>query len=121
MSGTLRESAFASFARLAVSLRRGRSFHSNPVGHPKMKEPLAQARAVLSIFWGDQRDLNPRHSESQSDALPTELWPPPNQKPLTEPLFKGFSGSCQCLSTEGRTLSRSAPSVCPVLDLFLPT
>lgn len=27
-------------------------------------------------IWGDQRGSNPRHSESQSDALPTELWPP---------------------------------------------
>lgn len=26
--------------------------------------------------WGDRRGLNPRHSESQSDALPTELRPP---------------------------------------------
>ena len=25
---------------------------------------------------GDRRGLNPRHSESQSDALPTELRPP---------------------------------------------
>ncbi len=26
--------------------------------------------------WGDQRGLNPRQPESQSGALPTELWPP---------------------------------------------
>ena len=31
-------------------------------------------------IWGDQRGLNPRHSESQSDALPTELWPPQRSK-----------------------------------------
>ena len=27
--------------------------------------------------WGGRRDLNPRHSEPQSDALPAELLPPP--------------------------------------------
>jgi hypothetical protein len=27
-------------------------------------------------IWGDQRGLNPRQPESQSGALPTELWPP---------------------------------------------
>jgi uncharacterized membrane protein len=27
-------------------------------------------------FWGGRRDLNPRHSEPQSDALPAELRPP---------------------------------------------
>ena len=26
--------------------------------------------------WGDQRDSNPQHPESQSGALPIELWPP---------------------------------------------
>ena len=27
--------------------------------------------------WGGRWDLNPRHSEPQSDALPAELLPPP--------------------------------------------
>jgi hypothetical protein len=27
-------------------------------------------------MWGGRWDLNPRHSEPQSDALPTELRPP---------------------------------------------
>jgi hypothetical protein len=30
---------------------------------------------VLKL-WGGRRDLNPRHSEPQSDALPAELLPP---------------------------------------------
>lgn len=30
--------------------------------------------------WGDQRGLNPRQPESQSGALPTELWPPSGQR-----------------------------------------
>jgi hypothetical protein len=28
------------------------------------------------LFWGEWWDLNPRPSEPQSDALPTELHPP---------------------------------------------
>ena len=28
------------------------------------------------MSWGGRRDLNPRHSEPQSDALPAELLPP---------------------------------------------
>ena len=28
------------------------------------------------LIWGGRRDLNPRHSEPQSDALPAELLPP---------------------------------------------
>lgn len=32
--------------------------------------------------WGDQRGLNPRQPESQSGALPTELWPPQKSKRL---------------------------------------
>lgn len=31
-------------------------------------------------IWGDQRGLNPRQPESQSGALPTELWPPQKSK-----------------------------------------
>ena len=31
---------------------------------------------ALMPFWGGRRDSNPRHSEPQSDALPTELRPP---------------------------------------------
>lgn len=31
---------------------------------------------VYRNIWGDQRGLNPRHPESQSGALPAELWPP---------------------------------------------
>ena len=29
-----------------------------------------------AVIWGGRRDSNPRHSEPQSDALPTELRPP---------------------------------------------
>ncbi len=32
------------------------------------------------LNWGDQRGLNPRQPESQSGALPTELWPPSGQR-----------------------------------------
>ncbi len=31
---------------------------------------------ALGQNWGDQRGSNPRHPESQSGALPAELWPP---------------------------------------------
>ena len=40
----------------------------------KKAEPVFTSSAVY--FWGDQRGSNPRHQESQSCALPTELWPP---------------------------------------------
>lgn len=36
----------------------------------------------LKNKWGDQRGLNPRHLESQSSALPSELWPPHTSKRL---------------------------------------
>ena len=35
-----------------------------------------QLRHGDKIVWGDQRGLNPRHSDSQSETLPTELWSP---------------------------------------------
>ena len=28
-----------------------------------------------SVFWQGQKDLNPRHSVLETDALPTELYP----------------------------------------------
>ncbi len=40
----------------------------------KIEQP-GRAKAAKEE-WGDRRGLNPRHSESQSDALPTELRPP---------------------------------------------
>ena len=44
---------------------------------------LKEAGFVMKEKWGDQRGLNPRHLESQSSALPAELWPPQYQRTLT--------------------------------------
>ena len=35
-----------------------------------------QKRLNVSALWGERRGSNPRHSEPQSDALPTELQSP---------------------------------------------
>jgi hypothetical protein len=55
--------------------------------NPSISELLGSGRAgkkmrrgtpaEAGISWGGRRDLNPRHSEPQSDALPAELLPPP--------------------------------------------
>ena len=37
-------------------------------------------RAASTKTWGGRRDLNPRLSEPQSDALPAELLPPQSSK-----------------------------------------
>src|ERR1700730_2895274 len=45
------------------------------IGRTKIKCG-AQKRVQAGISWGGRRDLNPRHSEPQSDAPPAELLPP---------------------------------------------
>src|SRR6185312_7009874 len=45
-----------------------------------MKKPLTIFTVRGLKNWGDQRGLNPRHQESQSCALPTELWPPRHKR-----------------------------------------
>jgi hypothetical protein len=42
----------------------------------KSKSPAYFRKRGFLILWGDQRGSNPRPPESQSGALPTELWPP---------------------------------------------
>ena len=50
--------------------------HPNLAGS-KSKGPERTLRPFrLEVLWGGRRDSNPRHSEPQSDALPTELHPP---------------------------------------------
>src|ERR1700690_391912 len=41
--------------------------------------------------WGGRWDLNPRHSEPQSDALPTELRPPDRSVVYYQRAFRSLS------------------------------
>ena len=41
------------------------------------------------VMWGGRRDLNPRHSEPQSDALPAELLPPQVEQSAVYRVFEG--------------------------------
>ena len=41
---------------------------------------LSKGILCAGSSWGGRRDLNPRHSEPQSDALPAELLPPQRDK-----------------------------------------
>jgi hypothetical protein len=38
--------------------------------------PLQNVPDCTPVGWGGRRDLNPRHSVPQTDALPAELLPP---------------------------------------------
>ena len=56
----------------------------------RIRSPTVYPVSLRKRFaWGDMRDSNPRHNESQSPVLPTELMPPSKQK-KTPAVFRYF-------------------------------
>ena len=66
----------AGMAGIEPAMRESKSRALTAWLHPFVK-PQGRSRCSGPVaFWGGRRDSNPRHSEPQSDALPTELRPP---------------------------------------------
>ena len=68
--------SLAGMAGIEPAMRESKSRALTAWLHPFIK-PQGRSRCSGPVaFWGGRRDSNPRHSEPQSDALPTELRPP---------------------------------------------
>ncbi len=61
-------------ARLELATPRSQSECATNCATPRLKKYIKNLDEHLR--WGERRGSNPRHSEPQSDALPTELRPP---------------------------------------------
>ena len=73
-----RSTLLAGMAGLEPAMRESKSRALTAWLHPNGEKAKGRSRyaPALMPFWGGRRDSNPRHSEPQSDALPTELRPP---------------------------------------------
>ncbi len=72
------------------AIRASRAARAPSKKIPLIKRVRGQQRSSQKN-WGDRRGLNPRHSESQSDALPTELRPPQ----IKSANYKALQSLCQ--------------------------